>query len=197
MKKNLPNILSWSRIVLSGAFVWLLIVDQPWAIVTASVVFIVAALTDYYDGYFARKYNANSAFGSFFDPLADKFLTTAAFIAFAVMNLIPFWMVFVVVLRDFGTTGLRIYFDKNKMKFQTSFAAKAKTMVQMVFISYVLLLMLWKSLAGNTVEEVSLYIVAWIPIWWGMLVVVILSVLTLLDYLRPIFKSKGVEDEKK
>ncbi len=197
MKKKLPNILSWLRIVLSVTFVWLLVVDKPWAIVTATVIFIIAALTDYFDGYFARRYKADSAFGRFFDPLADKFLTTAAFIAFAIMDLIPFWMVVVVALRDFGTTWLRIYFDAKKLKFKTSFAAKAKTMVQMVFISYVLILILWNTLGIYTLTGFNLYEILGFTIWPGMLIVVILSVLTLLDYLRPIFKKHGGEDVKK
>jgi CDP-diacylglycerol--glycerol-3-phosphate 3-phosphatidyltransferase len=161
-------------------------------LIAAVVVFIIAALTDYYDGYYARKLGADSTFGQFFDPLADKFLTTAAFIAFVLLDIVPLWMVIIVILRDFGTTFLRVYFDKNNLSFKTSFAAKAKTMIQMIFISYVLLLLMFiKVNFGDFLTNLGDYLLYSRSTWWVMLAITGFSVWTLFDYLIPLFKRKA------
>lgn len=198
IRNNIPNILSWSRVVLSGAFVWLMMTDKIWAMIAATIIFIIAALTDYYDGYYARKLKAGSAFGTFFDPLADKFLTTAAFVAFTILDIIPLWMVLVVLLRDFGTTFLRIYFDKKKLSFKTSFAAKSKTFVQMTFISYILALMLVHSLKISEVVNQFIHNLLFSKsIWIAMLIITLLSLWTLFDYLIPLFKKTDTNTNDK
>lgn len=181
---------SWSRIVLSGLFVFLMLENSFASLIGAVVVFIVAALTDYWDGYYARKFRADSSFGRSFDPLADKVLTTAAFIVFVIMDIVPLWLVLIVIIRDFGTTFLRVYFDKKQLKFKTSFAAKAKTMLQMIFISYVLILLLLGTekmppeLTGFS--EMLLYSQG---TWFAMFAITAFSVWTLFDYLLPLIKK--------
>ena len=191
MKKEIPNILSWARIILSIFFIWCLVLDHTWSIIVATILFTIAALTDYFDGYYARKLNADSAFGRFFDPLADKVLTTAAFIAFTIMDVIPLWMVVIVLIRDFGTTFLRVYFDKKNLSFQTSFSAKAKTLVQMVFISYLLVLMLGIKLIPffPKLSDVCAYLLHSQSVYISMFMIVILSVWTLIEYIIPLFKK--------
>jgi CDP-diacylglycerol--glycerol-3-phosphate 3-phosphatidyltransferase len=104
------------------------------------VVFIIAALSDWYDGWLARKFNYITEWGKFMDPLADKILTSAAFLGFALVGLLEWWMVVIVIIRDFTITLLRVYADKNGYIFHTSNYAKWKTMLQMVFLYYLLII---------------------------------------------------------
>jgi CDP-diacylglycerol--glycerol-3-phosphate 3-phosphatidyltransferase len=108
-------------------------------------IYIVAALSDWYDGWLARKFNYITSWGKFWDPLADKILTSFAFIAFAVVDLIPLWMVLIIVGRDLLVTLLRVYADTKNFMFLTSYYAKWKTMLQMIFLYYLLILYVAKS----------------------------------------------------
>jgi CDP-diacylglycerol--glycerol-3-phosphate 3-phosphatidyltransferase len=103
-------------------------------------VFIVAALTDWYDGWLARKFKYVTEWGKFMDPLADKILTSSAFIGFVLVGLLEWWMVAVILFRDFSITFLRIYADRKGLVFTTSYYAKWKTFLQMVFLYYLLIL---------------------------------------------------------
>ena len=102
-------------------------------------IYIVAALTDWYDGWLARKFNYITSWGKFWDPLADKILTSVAFIGFAILEIVPLWMVLIIILRDFIVTGLRAYADYKNISFPTSYYAKWKTFIQMAFLYYLLL----------------------------------------------------------
>ncbi|MGB5287776.1 MAG: CDP-alcohol phosphatidyltransferase family protein, partial [Ignavibacteriaceae bacterium] len=99
-----------------------------------------AALSDWYDGWLARKFNYITSWGKFWDPLADKILTSAAFIGFAIVDLIPWWMVVIIVGRDVIITLLRVFADMKNYVFTTSYYAKWKTMLQMIFLYYLLIL---------------------------------------------------------
>jgi len=107
-------------------------------------IFIVASITDWADGYFARKFNVVSEFGIFFDPLADKFLVLSAFISFLYIDLLThsiyLWMVSIIAFRDISITILRIVISfKGKCVLITSKIAKLKTAFQIVTISSTLL----------------------------------------------------------
>ncbi|MDP6628904.1 MAG: CDP-alcohol phosphatidyltransferase family protein, partial [Candidatus Marinimicrobia bacterium] len=97
---TLPNILTFGRILLTPVFIVCLFDDFAGAHIWALVIFIVASITDAYDGYYARKNNMVTDTGRFLDPLADKILVSSAFISFAIMNLIDFWMVGLIIFRD-------------------------------------------------------------------------------------------------
>lgn len=103
-------------------------------------IYIVAALTDWYDGWLARKFNYITSWGKFWDPLADKILTSIAFVGFALVDLIPWWMVGIIVGRDVIVTLLRVFADMKNYQFTTSYYAKWKTMLQMIFLYYLLIL---------------------------------------------------------
>ncbi len=144
MTYNVPNIISASRVVLAVLFYYFLVQNEKTSVEIASIIYVFASLSDFFDGWIARKYKEVSDSGKFLDPLADKFLTGAAFIAFAYMDIIPYWMAGVVVLRDFGTTFLRVYGEIKKRPMKTSLTAKWKTFFQMLFIAFVLALLLLK-----------------------------------------------------
>ena len=136
----LLNQLTILRIVLTPIFLYLFISDDLLMKQISLVIFIVAALSDWYDGWLARKFNYVTEWGKFMDPLADKILTSSAFIGFVVVGLLPWWMVAVILIRDFTITSLRIYADRKGLVFTTSYYAKWKTVLQMVFLYYLLLI---------------------------------------------------------
>lgn len=135
----LPNQLTTLRIILTPVFLFLFISGDPILIQISLVVYIIAAITDWYDGWLARKFNYITTWGKFMDPLADKILTSTAFFAFVEIGVLELWMVILVVFRDVFVTGLRLFAEWKKKSFTTSYLAKIKTVVQMVFIFYLLI----------------------------------------------------------
>jgi len=109
--------------------------------------FIVASITDAYDGYYARKYNQITPEGKFLDPLADKILVSSAFISFALMGIVEFWMVGLIIFRDLFVTGLRMAMERRGLNMVTSNMAKAKTAAQMSIISFILIALGLKGLS--------------------------------------------------
>lgn len=135
----LPNQLTILRVILTPIFLFFFLSPEPLYKQISLGIFIIAALTDWYDGWLARKFNYITTWGKFWDPLADKILTSAAFIGFAILGVVPLWMVIIIMLRDFLVTGLRAYADYKNISFQTSYYAKWKTFLQMSFLYYLLL----------------------------------------------------------
>ena len=131
---NTPNILSLIRIILTPLFIILLFDDFKMAKVFALLVFAIAAITDAYDGHLARKYNQITPEGKFLDPLADKILVLSAFISFAYINIIDFWMVGIIIFRDLFVTGLRFILSSRGFEFVTSKLSKYKTAFQLTII---------------------------------------------------------------
>jgi len=137
---TLPNQLTILRIILSPIFLFFFLSDVNWMKQASILIYIIAALSDWYDGWLARKFNYITSWGKFWDPLADKILTSMAFIGFAIVQLIPWWMVIIIVGRDILITLLRVFADLKNLVFTTSYYAKWKTLLQMVFLYYLLIL---------------------------------------------------------
>lgn len=135
----LPNQLTVLRIILTPVFLFFFLSDNPVFKLISLGIFIIAALTDWYDGWLARKFNYITNWGKFWDPLADKILTSAAFIGFVILDIIPLWMVLIIILRDLVITSLRAYADYKDFSFPTSYYAKWKTFIQMAFLYYLLI----------------------------------------------------------
>ena len=136
----LPNQLTILRIILTPIFLFLFLSANPFLNQISLAVFIIAALTDWYDGWLARKFNYITNWGKFWDPLADKILTSTAFIGFYIIDIIPLWMVIVILVRDFVITIIRAYADYKGKSFPTSYYAKWKTFLQMTFLYYLLII---------------------------------------------------------
>ena len=135
-----PNQLTILRIVLTPVFLAFLFSSSPFLRQLSLLVFIVALLTDWYDGWVARRWGYITRWGSFLDPLADKIVTSAALIAFVYLGLSPAWPVCLIVVRDIAITLLRSYSEFKGKPFYTSRFAKTKTFLQFVVIYYILLL---------------------------------------------------------
>ena len=141
-----PNSLTLLRVLLAPLFLLLLFSESSFCKQIALVVYVVAALTDWYDGWVARKFGHVSRWGKFFDPLADKVLAAAALFAFVNLNLIDAWMVWVIVVRDSLITGLRTLAEYKGQPIVTSRTAQAKTFGQFVVIYYILILYVARSI---------------------------------------------------
>ena len=140
MFSTLANKLSLFRMLLSPVFFFLLIAENTLLNQVSLGVFLIAAITDWYDGEIARRSGTVTNVGKFLDPLADKFLTSAAFLAFAFLDYVPWWMVGVIVVRDMLITVLRSLAESRNMHIATSKAAQTKTFIQMAVLYYLLLL---------------------------------------------------------
>lgn len=143
---TLPNQLTLLRILLAPVFVLLLMSGSPLYLQLSLAVFVIAALTDWYDGWIARKMGYSSRWGKFLDPLADKILSSSALLAFVGLNLVDAWMVWIVIVRDFLITGLRSYAEYLDKPIVTTRGAQAKTLGQFVVIYYILILYVGRSI---------------------------------------------------
>ncbi len=136
-----PNQLSVLRIILSPVFYLMFLSDNLMIRRLSIIVFIIAVLTDWYDGWHARKYKSVSKFGMFIDPLADKILTSFSFVLFYTLEIVPLWMVIVIIFRDLLITVLRSFDEFKGYTLETSYLAKVKTFIQMTYIFLVLILL--------------------------------------------------------
>lgn len=180
-----PNQLTVLRIILTPVFMFLFLSDIPLLKQISLVVYIIAAITDWYDGWLARKFNYITEWGKFLDPLADKVLTSGAFFVFVIVGVLDLWMVLIIILRDFLITGLRVYADYKKRNFSTSVSAKWKTFIQMAFIYYLLLfyiLRTFETLNRNYSNFFNCVLDRQL-IFWSMLFVTMFTLITGIMYL--------------
>lgn len=138
---NLPNALTALRIFLVPWLVVLLLTRTNWGWFLGLGVFTVAVITDYFDGWLARKRKEETKLGAMLDPLADKLLISAAFISMIELEMAPAWIVAVIIGREFAVTWLRSEALGRGVVISASGAGKAKTVSQIVAI-YVMLLAL-------------------------------------------------------
>jgi CDP-diacylglycerol---glycerol-3-phosphate 3-phosphatidyltransferase len=147
---NLANKLTLSRIGLTFVFMFFLFLQGFPAKFLALLVFALATWTDFMDGFLAKKRNEISDFGKFMDPIADKVLVISAFLVFVEMNLIPAWIVVIIVSREFIVTGLRLIALAKGEVIEAALVGKHKTVSQMVSIYVILIFIVFKE-AGREV----------------------------------------------
>lgn len=133
---NIPNKLTILRIVLAPVFLVLMLVEFPFHHLAAGLVFGLAALTDLLDGHMARKYGLVTNMGKFLDPLADKMLTTAAFLVFMAEGQMNIWAVMLILTREFMVMSIRLTAAAEGTVIAASFFGKAKTVAQYVGILF-------------------------------------------------------------
>lgn len=144
---TIPNQLTLLRILLTPVFIYLMLQSDPVQKLVATVIFIVAALTDWYDGWYARRFGVITRVGQFMDPLADKILVSSALIVFAMLNYVKAWMVLVILIRDALVTANRLYALAIGRPIITHVVAKWKTAAQMFTILEVLFFINYRSYA--------------------------------------------------
>ena len=136
---NTANKLTMLRVLMIPAFLLVLYMNVPYANYWALVIFAVASITDTLDGYIARHYNQITDFGKFMDPLADKCLVTAAMLWFVEIGQMPAWAMLVVIVREFGVSGLRMVAADKGRVIAAAWSGKVKTAATMVCIVLMLL----------------------------------------------------------
>lgn len=136
---NIANKLTVARVVMIPAFMLVLYLGIPFANYWALAIFAIASATDWLDGYIARRDNLVTDFGKFMDPLADKCLVTAAMLWFVEVGQMPAWALLVVVIREFGVSGLRMVAADNGRVIAAGWSGKVKTAATMVCIILMLL----------------------------------------------------------
>lgn len=136
---NVPNTLTLSRLVLAVVMMAFLSVNFPFASTLALLVFVVAGITDYLDGYLARNVYGVTSFGSLMDPVTDKVLVCAAFVSFVEVGIVPAWIVVIIISREFLVTGLRLLAANKGLMLAAGKWGKHKTIWQIIAISALLL----------------------------------------------------------
>lgn len=135
---NTPNKLTFMRILMVPIFIVFMYLDFKHSRLIATLIFVIASLTDFLDGYLARRDNLVTNFGKFADPLADKILVSAAMLMLLEYNIIPAWGVIIIIAREFAVTGFRIVAASENITIAASQLGKIKTVSQL--ISMILLL---------------------------------------------------------
>jgi cardiolipin synthase (CMP-forming) len=173
MLTSTPNLLTVSRIVCIPVLVAMFYIDGDWARYVACTVFVIAATTDYVDGYLARSWQQQSLFGRWLDPVADKLLVASAILMLVGYDHAPLLPSLVIVLREITVSGLREYMAEVSVGLPVSRLAKWKTAVQMTAIGFLLV--------GDAGPH-------WLPVegigWWGLWLAAILTLVTGWDYLQ-------------
>ena len=172
---NTPNKLTVARMILVPFLVLFMLTDLGGEAnrYIALAIFVVASVTDWFDGKLARKYNLVTNFGKFMDPLADKLLVCSAMICLVEMGRIPAWIVIVIISREFIISGFRLIASDNGRVIAASYWGKFKTTFQMVMICLMI--------ANIEALSVLTTIVMWVAL--------VLTVVSLVDYLM---KNKDV-----
>lgn len=145
---NLPNALAILRILLAPLMLWFF-VDRDnvifaswhpsWFDYFAGLIFVIASVTDFFDGYIARRWNQMTKIGGILDPLADKMLVLAGFIGLMVIDRASAWAVFLILSREFFITGIRVVAAQEGKNVASTFSGKVKTVSQMFAIGFLIM----------------------------------------------------------
>ncbi|UCG61273.1 MAG: CDP-diacylglycerol--glycerol-3-phosphate 3-phosphatidyltransferase [Candidatus Zixiibacteriota bacterium] len=179
---NTPNKLTLLRIIIAPVFMFFFIIDNFHMQMVALGLFVLAALTDLADGYYARKYGVITGFGKFMDPLADKILVSSALISFIALDYVSPFPVILIIGREFFITGLRLLAAYRGVVIAPSWWAKVKTFLQLsivgVVLGYITLinaLAYYESPLRSSLEfdyyfyfNLSLWITAAVTLWTGI-----------------------------
>ena len=136
---NLPNLLSFARLLATFLIFVLVLINTPWAFLTATGFFVLASITDFLDGYFARRFHMGSTFGIFLDLTADKIFVSAILLAFVQLSLVPAWLVGIIIAREFIVTGLRSMAAAKGTVIPAGAWGKQKTFITLVAMGGILL----------------------------------------------------------
>jgi len=193
-KWNSANIVTLSRIVVAPLFLFFIFRDELWAKWTAGLLFAWGAVSDYLDGYLARKYNLRTDFGALLDPLADKILLLTVFISFVQLDLVPVWMVVIIAAREFLITGLRQVAQGHNVVIAASRSGKHKTISQIVAISFILAIVCAQATVEAYQGKWDVFVaklgslgdwlnnVVWYAPYWLMFYATVMSIISGVDY---------------
>ncbi|MBP7460193.1 MAG: CDP-diacylglycerol--glycerol-3-phosphate 3-phosphatidyltransferase [Candidatus Delongbacteria bacterium] len=151
---NLPNKITLSRVVLALIFMIFFYLPGITMHYIAMALFIIANLTDMYDGYLARKTGVVTGFGKFMDPLADKILVSIVFLALLDKGILSAWIISLILVREFIITGIRTLAAYKGVAIQASRMAKLKTFIQLILASWGLCHYLFESSSNRILQYI-------------------------------------------
>jgi len=178
---NVPNILASIRLLMAPLMFFFLVdrdasifagIHYSWLDYGAAFIFVLASVTDFFDGYIARTFNQITTLGAILDPLADKMLTLAGFLGLMMLDRASPWAIYLILTRELFITGLRVSAMSRGMDISASWMGKVKTVVQMIAIGF--LLMEWRG------GEVLLWLAVILTLYSGY------------EYVRDFFKNEKV-----
>ena len=173
---NLPDKLTVMRILMVPAVVVLLLAfDGTWSDIAAAACYLIAAVTDFFDGKIARKYGLVTNFGKFMDPLADKLLVCSTLVALTALGRAPAWAVIVIIAREFAISGFRLIAVERGVVIAAGKSGKIKTTLQNIWC-------------------VGMLIPVTAP-WWKtltMIVMILAVILTVYSFLEYLYKNQQV-----
>ncbi len=164
---NLPNNLTLSRIFLVPLILWFLSLGNKWSCFVAAMLFCVAAITDLFDGYLARKANQVTSFGKFLDPLADKVLVCSVLILLVELGWVPAWIAIVIICRDIMVTGLRAIAADEGVVIAADAFGKVKTVFQLVALIPLVLHHPWFGIDMHSIGTLVLYVAVALTVYSG------------------------------
>lgn len=180
---NIPNILAFIRLLIAPVMFWIILTPAlftdngwhiSWSYYTASLLFVIASVTDFFDGYVARELDQITIVGQILDPLADKMLTLAAFLGLMMMGDASAWAIYIIIVRELFITGLRTLSVSEGIDVSASMAGKVKTVVQMIAIGFLLMhwplanILLWAAVALTVYSGIE-YLVGFSKAYKGKL----------------------------
>lgn len=172
---SIANKLTFLRIFLAFICIGLILVNRFSTLLIAFIIFILASVTDFFDGYLARKKNMISDLGKFLDPIADKILIIGVFLAFLQLRVVNAWMVSVIMFREFIVTGLRLYSLNKGVVLEAKKWGKHKTLSQVLGIIIIFMIMILYSLFPSSNRIMGLYY-SFIPlIMWYIVIITLFS----------------------
>ena len=188
---NLPNRLTAARFVLTFIFVATLSAEWRFARTAGLIIFILAGITDYFDGSIARRRNLVTDFGKLMDPLADKIMMASAFILLVPLDAFPAWVAIVIISREFAITGLRLLAASKGVVLPSERMGKHKTLWQIVTVCFFLLLLSIKEFANAGIGHSGM----WWSIAWkfgGGALIALALVLTLYSGVGYLWKNRAL-----
>jgi len=188
-KINLPTHLTLFRIYLVPIFVAVLLTRFEGKEIIGVIIFWIASITDFLDGYIARRNKQVTNLGKLLDPIADKFLITGAFISLVELGLAPAWMVVIIIGREFAISGLRQVALSYRVMIPASRLGKTKMISQIVAISF-LILGRYHIPFFNPQLENGVFLFEQLGIW-TLWVVVVFAIVSSVDYFVTFWKKTG------
>lgn len=187
---NVPNILTVTRIVLSPIVLLVYMLIFPGHYLAATVLYFIAGMTDFFDGRIAREQDIVTNFGKFTDPLADKMLTSAVYLALISNGYCNVWIFFIILLREFGVSSIRLVASSQGVVIPANMWGKVKTFTMMMFTGFIFLLLSLQNDFHVLSYEFPLETIASVLLWITALLTAISGITYIREGMKVIDFSK-------
>ena len=187
---NVPNALTITRIVLTPVVLAAYMLNFPAHFLVATILYFIAGMTDIFDGKIARSKNLITNFGKFADPLADKMLTTAVYLALISNGYCNIWILFIILFREFGISSIRLVAAAQGVVIPANMWGKVKTFSMMIFTGFIFLLLSLQFDFGVLPASFPLHTLSSVLLWITAIVTAISGVTYIIEGAKVIDFSK-------